>query len=864
MNALNPNYRFGFVRGNSGGNRAYAISAMWRLYDNNATVAYIGEYTSENTIPLVYAESRIRAWHCSGSASSSDLSSTQFPRFFRTIPDNTQQGAAMAKFVLAMGWTHVNLLAATDSYGASIAASFLDAAQTLGITVFTDVYVPGDKDLGPQVRNLANSYSNVHIVAAYAEDFAVLLREARAQGLLNADNAWVGTDALEMYMAGAIPTTSSNYVTDMANANGVLYMAPYVDTNSTAYQTMSTAYSAINTTYPISKVPYAALHYDCAVALARGLIQTAERVGPTNVTRADLVLERDFLPPPFAGATGEVSFSNAGDRAGSFSVWNMYGGQRYTAYRVHVDGSIQSVAAPQFFAGSSTPPPDIPARMVLYPQWSEPGVIITSVVRAILIVLFLAGTAVLFKHRNEAIVRNLSFPFLVLITNGCIWVLVGEFVSIGKPSRVTCHAPVWILTIGYQMIIGSSAVKTYRIWRIFDNKSMRRLKTIQNPYLFKMVASLIALQSIIFGIWLGAFPSSPVASNSKKLLYFTCASSSKVGEQAVMGTTLALNLALLVAVIYLGYKTRNVASSFRETLWIMYVAQNIAFAGVIILAFSFITMADFLLGAYMIRTVVMIYVVAFTYAALVGRVVIALLRGTAGAPEGAADPPAGAAAAARAKFAAGGVGTTSMTSTARAAVATAAAPNPAMHVSMNHETGKVAHVSGQYAVKESSAWFATWTMHAVHLFSGDAIIALVPDSQDTQGTHGVVLPLAGTQYDPNPGRAALCIELFAHGRAWLVQYESEPDRDAWVKVLAATCTVSSSSRSRSATGRPAEMSAVAPNKEAPAGKMGKGKSVEALARAGTAQTNASEAGLPGASVNASRVALQPTRPTRQF
>ncbi|KNE72910.1 hypothetical protein AMAG_17148 [Allomyces macrogynus ATCC 38327] len=841
MNALNPNYRFAFVRGNSGGNRAYAISAMWRLYDNNATVAYIGEYTSENTIPLVYVESRIRAWHCSGSASSSELSSNQFPRFFRTIPDNTQQGAAMAKFAFAMGWTHVNLLAATDSYGATITSSFLATAQTLGITISsTDVYVPGDHDLGPQVRNLANSYSNVHVVAAYAEDFAVLLREARVQGLLNADNAWLGTDALEMYMSGGIPTTSSNYATDMANANGVLYLAPYADTNSTAYQTMAAAYAAINMTYPISKVPYAALHYDCAVALARGLIQTAESVGPTNVTRADLVLERDFLPPPFAGASGEVSFSNEGDRAGSFSVWNMYGGQRFAAYHMFADGSVQSVAPAQFFSGSSTPPPDIPAKMVLYPQWSDPGVVITSVVRAVLIVLFLAGTAVLFKHRNEAIVRNLSFPFLVLITNGCIWVLVGEFVSVGKPSRVTCHAPVWILTIGYQMIIGSSAVKTYRIWRIFDNKSMRRLKTIQNPYLFKMVASLIALQSIIFGIWLGAFPSSPVASNSKKLLYYTCTSSSKVGEQAVMGTTLALNLALLVAVIYLGYKTRNVVSSFRETLWIIILRLP----GVIILAFSFITMADFLLGAYMIRTIVMIYVVAFTYAALVGRVVIAILRGTTGAPEGAADPPA-AAAAARAKFAAGGVGTTSMTSTARAgAVATTTgAPNPAIHVSMNHETGKVAHVSGQYAVKESSAWFATWTMHA-----GD----------------GVVLPLAATQFDPHPGRAALCIELFAHGRAWLVQFESEPDRDAWVKVLAATCTVSSSSRSRSATGKATDVSTAAPNKEAAAGKMGKGKSVEALARAGTAQTNSSEAGLPGASVNASRVAIQPTRPTRQF
>ncbi|KNE72918.1 hypothetical protein AMAG_17154 [Allomyces macrogynus ATCC 38327] len=780
MNSYNSTYyQFNLIRGNSMDSRSGAIAAMFDLYDKNNTVAYIGEAASGSTVPLVLAESRIRTWHCSGMASSTDLSKDDFPRFFRTIPDDSQQGVAIARFVKSMGWTHVNLLASTDSYGTSIGASFTEAARVLNITLsLSDVYPSGTQDMSVQVKNILNSESNVIVLAiSSGDDAATLLREARKQGALDASHVWIGTDAMSEYLPFLNPS-SPTYATDLANAQGVFFVYPLLATGSAPYREMEAAWAAMGKTTSPDSVAYGGLNYDCALALAKGLIQIAVKYGAENVTMKNLWLVNHFFTPPFDGATGTLAFTDTGDRLGDFSVWNMFAGAKRVAYNVYSNASVVLINAPQFYSGTAIPPPDIPPKTALYPTWSDPFVVATSVVRALLLALFSAGTGVLVIHRAKPMVKNLSFPFLVIITVGCQLVLVSEFVTVGEPTRVTCHAPVWILTIGYEMAMTSAAVKTYRIWRIFD-KSMRRLRAINNEYLFRLVGSVILVQSIIFAIWLGAFPSTPVAVTSKQYLYYECRSSNPTGATAVTGVSIAINALLLAFVIFLGYKTRNVASSFRETLWIMYTSQNVGFVAIIVLSFSLISLSDFALGAYIVRTVLLIYAVLFTYMALVGRLVIALLRGAANV-ESASD--AGKA---------GGTGTLTATGAATARA------QAAMKVSLNHDTGKVAHVHGRYPVKETSRWFATWKTHAVHLYASDGYLALVPDSAETAGHLGTMVRLAGTTFDPNPVNYASCLAILSRGRSWVVQFEKDEDRDAWAKVMASVATVSAVSRSRS-------------------------------------------------------------------
>ncbi|KAJ3360544.1 hypothetical protein GGF32_008285 [Allomyces javanicus] len=798
MNSLNTSYRFNLIPGNSKNTRSGAVAAMFDLYDRNQTVAFIGESGSGNTGPMVYAESRFGSWHCSGTASSTAFSEPgEFARFFCTIPDDSQQGVAIARFVRAMGWTKVNLLVSTDSYGGSISTSFSDAARPLGVKLaLSDVYSPGDPDLSAQVANLANSESNIIIFAVSSSDDAVvLLREARRQGLLGPDRVWIGTDALGEYFTSSVFPSSPTYASDTANVQGAMYFSPFVATGTAAYQTMATAWSALGKTTSADSVPYGGLNYDCLLVLAKGLIQLATKVGPGNVNAPGISLVGDFLPPPFDGATGSLAFTSTGERIGDFSVLNIYNGDKRVAFHVFSNGTIATVHPPQFYSGSSTPPVDVPPKSVQYPTWADSFVVATSVIRAMLMLALVGGTVVLAVNRHKPTVKHLSFPFLVLITIGCELVLASGFFEIGEPSRTTCIAPVWTLTVGAQLVLASSGVKTYRLWKIFDNSSLRkRLKAIDNHYLVRFVGLLIAVQSIIYAIWLGAFPSEPVASTSRHSLSFSCQSSNLAGIRAVTVISVAINVVLLLAVMFLAYKTRNVVSAFRETTWIMYSVQNIGIVGSIILTFALVTFRDFALGAYYLRSILLLYVVTFTYVALVGRVVVSLLRG-----QGSHDT-----ATVRRALKSHIHGRTSSAGNATGAggVTTARAQQAATtKLGLPNATG-ASKLQGRFPVKSTTTWFATWTMHVVTLSPGDGYLVLQPDpdGQSDAGELGTALRLtaAGSvQFDADPQQHPLCLHLFARGRAWLVQFESDADRDAWVRALVGIRTVRMLSKTRS-------------------------------------------------------------------
>ncbi|KAJ3372206.1 hypothetical protein GGF31_002064 [Allomyces arbusculus] len=814
MNSLNASFRFNLVPGNSKNTRSGAVAAMFDLYDRNQTVAFIGESGSGNTGPMVYAESRFGSWHCSGTASSTAFSEPgEFARFFRTIPDDSQQGVAIARFVRSMGWTKVNLLVSTDSYGGSIATSFSDAARALGVKLsLSDVYSPGDQDLSSQVAKIANSESNIVIFAVSSSDDAVvLLREARRQGLLGPDRVWIGTDALGEYFTSSVFPSSPTHASDTANVQGAMYFMPLVATDSAAYQTMANAWAALGKTTSADSVPYGGLNYDCLLVLARGLIQLATKVGAGNVNAPGLLLVGDFLPPPFDGATGSLAFTSTGDRLGDFSVLNIYNGDKRVAFNVYSNGTVSTVHPPQFYSGSSTPPVDVPPKSVQYPTWGDSFVVTTSVVRALLMLALVGGTVVLTVNRHKSTVKHLSFPFLVLITVGCELVLASGFFEIGEPSRTACIAPVWTLTVGAQLVLASAGVKTYRLWKIFDNSSLRkRLKAIDNHYLVRFVGLLIAVQSTIYAIWLGAFPSEPVAMSSRLFLCYSCQSPNLAGIRAVTVVSVAINVVLLLAVMFLAYKTRNVVSAFRETTWIMY--SNIGIVGSIILTFALVTFRDFSLGAYYLRSILLLYVVTFTYVALVGRVVVSLLRGQGSHDTATVRRALKSHIHGRTSSVGNGTGAGGGVTTARGTPAA-----PTKHGGPH--AAAVGKLSGRFPVKSTTTWFATWTMHAVTLNPGDGYLVLQPDPDDQSdaGELGTALRLTAAgavQFDADPRQHPLCLHLFARGNAWLVQFESDADRDAWVRALAGIRTVRMLSRTRSGTqlsrdpgGRPAGVTA---------------------------------------------------------
>ncbi|KAJ3357047.1 hypothetical protein GGF32_001226 [Allomyces javanicus] len=781
MNALDPAVaQFQFVKGDSQGTRAGAIAAMLNIsstYPN--PVAFIGEWDSATTIPLVLAEGMVRAWHCSGVASSTDLSDKQnFARFFRTIQDDSQQGPALIQFVKTMGWGSVNLVTATDAYGTSIAASTIAAAPGAGITISTQSVVsPVATDFTSVIATLRKSLSNIIIFAMPTAVARELLQQARAAGLVAREYVWISTDIFSDYLStsAALPTAAE----DIANADGAFYVYPRAATETAAYAALLAAWARVSSR-AVLNVPYGTLCYDCAVALARGIVQTVQRRGVAALTSAagNLTLA-EFMPPAYEGVSGTVQFTSTGDRVGDFSVWNTVNGNLHLAYDLFANGTRAQRSTPMFAGGSTVIPPDTPPKSKLYPTWSDPVVIVLAVLRALMLGVCMAGIAVLSKNRHVPLVKNMSYPFLVVISVGVMVVLVAEFMVVGEPAQEMCHAPVWVLTVGYQLVVGSTGVRTYRIFKIFSNTTMARMKQYSNAKLLRAVAALIAVQSALYAVRATVFASTAELVTSKSTVSYQCVPRAAVGDRVIVGVSLALNVALLAAVIVLGYKTRNVASAFRETLWIMYTGQNVAIAGIVILTFTFIALPDFSLAAYYLRSFLTLYASTFAYMALVGRVALAALH----------SPTASTLAMVPSAVSA----TTSATTSSPSSGGTTSSAH--VHVDFT-ATGQIARATVRSApVKQVAGagwwwkgWTATWHVHAVHIVvppagGGNAYLALVPAAAN--GVQGTAFAIAGVSFDPRPADLPLCVVVTTRNGAWAVQLPTLPDADAAAGALAA-------------------------------------------------------------------------------
>ncbi|XP_037396082.1 extracellular calcium-sensing receptor-like [Pygocentrus nattereri] len=120
----------------------------------------------------------------------------EYPAFFRTVPSDHHQAAAIAKIVKHFGWTWIGAVRSDSDYGNSGMASFLKAAQEEGICVeYSESYYrtqPRSK-----VERVANVIrrSTARVIVAFlaAGDMRLLLEELARQPppLLQ----WIGSEA---------------------------------------------------------------------------------------------------------------------------------------------------------------------------------------------------------------------------------------------------------------------------------------------------------------------------------------------------------------------------------------------------------------------------------------------------------------------------------------------------------------------------------------------------------------------------------------------------------------------------------------------------------------------------------------------
>lgn len=191
-----------------------------------------------------------------------------------------------------------------------------------------------------------------------------------------------------------------------------------------------------------------------------------------------------------------------------------------------------------------------------------------------------------FVYRKEKVIKKTSPFFSQLILFGVDLCFASLIVWEIPQSTLTCIFKLWLLCIGFGLIMGNLLAKTWRIYKIFSNLSVTSL-VIKDSDLLKFSGIVVLGEIILLSVYSFASGLPKVVhtqSLSDNLLLITqCKAPSGFVQLALTITLFVYNGLLILAAVYLAYKTRNVDSAFNESKYIALTVYIYLLVGIILL-----------------------------------------------------------------------------------------------------------------------------------------------------------------------------------------------------------------------------------------------------------------------------------------
>ncbi|XP_026169477.1 uncharacterized protein LOC113134350 [Mastacembelus armatus] len=164
---------------------------------SGTVMAVVGESGSTPSITISRVIGSFNIPQVSHSATCACLSNKhQYPSFFRTIPSDHFQAAALAKLVKHFGWTWIGAVRSDSDYGNNGMASFLEAAHKEGICVeySESFYRTNPRSRIQRVADvIRRSTSKVVVAFSTTGDMRILLEELSRE--TSPPRQWIGSEA---------------------------------------------------------------------------------------------------------------------------------------------------------------------------------------------------------------------------------------------------------------------------------------------------------------------------------------------------------------------------------------------------------------------------------------------------------------------------------------------------------------------------------------------------------------------------------------------------------------------------------------------------------------------------------------------
>jgi hypothetical protein len=203
------------------------------------------------------------------------------------------------------------------------------------------------------------------------------------------------------------------------------------------------------------------------------------------------------------------------------------------------------------------------------------------------LVASIVGISFAIQKRDSVLMKASSSIFIIFMGVGsgvtflyCL-LLIGTFAD---PIKFAwgCYVAPYLSGISFTLVMGSSALKTYRLYQIFNGADKVEIRIISLKSLFETLAALISVELIIATVWIAADAPKVTLSltNQKDVYLYKC--TSPTSERYYDAQIVWRALVILVCGI-LVYKGRKVPGGFHEGRSIAFLIYNVIFLGVLYL-----------------------------------------------------------------------------------------------------------------------------------------------------------------------------------------------------------------------------------------------------------------------------------------
>jgi hypothetical protein len=216
--------------------------------------------------------------------------------------------------------------------------------------------------------------------------------------------------------------------------------------------------------------------------------------------------------------------------------------------------------------------------------------------------------------REAAVVSAASPVFLLLITGGSILPILGIYSWMLHNETALCHLRIWFFNLGFSIVYGAIFTKTWRVFKIFMNKTLKS-RNISLQEILTIEGVIVGVDVVMCLVW-----SIVARPEARKIIvdevyqtknYIECVPAQPVADIAMFGICASYKLIMLLVGVIITFRVRKIKYLlFNESRWISYAIYNLFVFLVVLIPLQF--MATERVTLFFIRSIFALIIVTST------------------------------------------------------------------------------------------------------------------------------------------------------------------------------------------------------------------------------------------------------------